>query len=272
MMASAAVTAMFGSSAVGQKDLYSFGVFPYLPALKIEKLYSPLTSAISDILGSPTQLKTKRTFEGFRAELARTSYDVALMHPFFAVEAQDYFHYDPLVRVAGDLRAVVLGRADTGLAGFGDLRGRTLALPAPLAGVTYLAKLELIERGINPNTDITLLYFRSKGSCLHAVATKAADACVIPSFMIDQLEAIGQMNLKQFALSRPIPNLILAAAKRLGPEKCNILCDQMVKWQHTEQGKYVLQQANWPNLIEVHDHDFLPIRKYQDILSRNNAI
>ena len=60
----------------------AFGVFPYLPALNIEKLYAPVAVELAQALGTDIQLKTKETFEEFGEEVAAGTYDLLVCHPF----------------------------------------------------------------------------------------------------------------------------------------------------------------------------------------------
>jgi len=55
--------------ATSQAGICSFGVFPYLPALKIGDLYAPAAVDLGEALGTQIQLQTKDTFEEFADEL-----------------------------------------------------------------------------------------------------------------------------------------------------------------------------------------------------------
>ncbi len=248
--------------------VHNFGVFPYLPALKLEHLFAPMVSEFCTILGCPIQLRTKSTFEEFRAELANQAYDIALLHPFFLVEAQQHYGYVKLARVDDDLSGVILGCPDKGLKGIGSLRGKVLALPPRLAGVSYLTVLALAENGLEPGVDIELRHYRTKVSCLHAIATGEADGCVIPSFMVDQLDAVKRMGLVTIAETAPIPGLAFAALESLEAGKRESLKRQMLAWDTTARGRAVLERVHWSRIVEATDQDYALIGVHNALLTK----
>ena len=71
----------------GRVHGYRFGVFPYLPALTIDRIFGPIAASFATALGRPVYLKTKSTFEKFAGELEQATYDIIFVHPFFYVEA-----------------------------------------------------------------------------------------------------------------------------------------------------------------------------------------
>jgi ABC-type phosphate/phosphonate transport system substrate-binding protein len=239
-----------------------FGVFPYMPALKLEELYGSMTAVMGEVLGRPVQLRTKDTFEAFHGTLHQGSYEVILVHPFFLVEAIDHFGYTPLARVAGDLQAMVLAKAGSGVVGIDGLKGRQLAMPPRLAGVSYLMEMSLHEHGLVPGIDVALRHFRTKASCLHAVAIGDADGCVLPNFMLEQIDAIDEMDLVVVAESRPIPNLVFAAANRLDPAMRERLALVLTGLEDSERGRAALAQARLPGLLPTRDEEFDAIRAY----------
>ncbi len=208
-----------GARADSIAGVCAFGVFPYLPALSIEKLYAPVAAQLADVLGTDIQLKTKETFEEFGEEVAAGAYDLLVCHPFLYVEASARQGYVPLAQVDQELRAVLLSRDPQELRSLEVLRGQTIALPPRLASVSHLMALALVEAGLRPDGDVPLRHYRTKVSCLHAVAAGDAVACVVPSFMLDQLDAIGKMHLHAVWRSPTLSSLLFAAHPRVPAAK-----------------------------------------------------
>lgn len=248
----------------------AFGVFPYLPALRIEALMGPVALELGRALGTDVQLKSKETFEAFQGELLAGRYDIALVHPFFFVEASARQGYRALARIDEELRAVLLARDPAPLAGLALLRGRTVALPPRLAAVSYLMAAELIDAGLRPGADLELRYFPDKVSCLHAVATGAAAACALPSFVLSQLPA-AEMRAHPVWRSRPVPNLVVATHPRLPEAGRAALLGRMLGWPGTDAGREVLARLAWPGLTPAGDADYDPIRALAAKLSARAA-
>ncbi|MEO1017670.1 MAG: phosphate/phosphite/phosphonate ABC transporter substrate-binding protein [Pseudomonadota bacterium] len=259
--------AMFNRKA-SARIAYEFGIFPYLPALKLEHLFAPMAQSFSEVTNSPIQLRTKPTFEEFRDELAQNAYDIALLHPFFLIEAQQHYGYVPIGRVDGQLTGVLLGCRDSHLHGIASLRGKVLALPPRLAGVSYLTIIALDEHGLTPGVDVELRHYRTKVSCLHAVATGDADGCVIPSFMVEQLDAVKRMNLVPIAETRGIPGLALAASTRLERPLREQLKHHILTWNNTVQGQGVLERVRWPRVVEAEPADYAMIGANHELLNK----
>lgn len=244
---------------------YQLGIFPYLPAFKLEQLYAPMAAELARVLERPLQLKTKSSFEAYRAAMHEDVYDIILVHPFLYVEAIDHHGYQPLARVVGELRAVVLGRSDEPALGMAGLRGRTLALPPPLAGVSRLIEMELLAHGLVPGTDVQLRHLRNKVSCLHAVALGDADGCAVPSFMLEQMPAIEQMGLAPIARTRALPNLAFAASARLDAATRARLEAVLVGLYESEAGRFALERAHLPKLVPATDEAFEEIRSFSAV-------
>ena len=173
--------------AASQAGVCTLGVFPYVPALKIGELFSPMALEFGETLGIDIQLRTNETFEKFASELAAGSYDIALAHPFLYVDAHEAQGYEAIASVDQKLRAVIVSRRTQPVGRLAELRGQTLALPPRGAGVSYLLRLAMLEEGLIPGVDLHLRHHQTKVSCLHAVAAEEAVGCVVPSFLGDQL-------------------------------------------------------------------------------------
>jgi phosphonate transport system substrate-binding protein len=259
-----AALAVPGARAESQAGVCTFGVFPYVPALKIGDLFAPMAADLTNALGTEIQLRTKETFEKFAAELAAGTYDIVLLHPFLYVDGHTQQGYTAIARLDEQLRAVILSRRPGSIAKLADLRGETLALPPQLAGVSYLIRLAMLDEGLEPGTDLQLRYYQTKVSCLHAVATEQAVGCVVPSFIGRQLEAIDKMHLERIWQSEPITSLVVAVHPRLPQAARDRLQQRMLAWDDTDDGRQLLADLSWPRLTPAADEDYETIRLLAD--------
>ena len=252
-----------GCLAASAGESYRFGVFPYLPALTIDRIFGPIAASFTAELGHPVYLKTKPTFEGFARELELATYDIILVHPFFYVEAADRHGYVPLARLDGHLSAVVLARPERPWKSWADLAGRTVATPPALAAVSELARLALLDAGLIPGIDTALQHHRTKVSCLQAVLVDAADACVLPRFALPQIPPIGDGQLRIMAESRPVKHLAFAAHPRLPAAQRAKLRALLLSWPHTAEGRAVLAVGSWSRFVAAQDADYDLVREYR---------
>lgn len=239
---------------------YRFGVFPYVPALTIDRIFGPIAASFATELGRPVRLKTRSTFEGFAEQLGQQTYDIIFVHPFFYVEAADRHDYLPLARLEGQLTAVALVREERPWRTWSDLAGKVIATPPALAAVSELARLALMEVGLIPDVDTTVRDYKTKTDCLQAVSVGTADACVLPRFVLPQIDQVGEVTLRVMAETPAITNLVFAAHRRLPRAERMQLRSLILSWPDTEQGRVILATGSWPGFVTAHDADYAQVR------------
>lgn len=243
---------------------YRFGVFPYVPALTIDRIFGPVAASFATELERPVYLKTRSTFESFAEQLERQTYDIIFVHPFLYVEAADRHGYLPLARLEGQLTGVALVREGRPWRTWSDLAGKIIGTPPALAAVSELARWALLDAGLLPQVDATLKPYRNKMGCLQAVSVGAADACVLPRFILPQITQIGEGSLRLMAESPAIPNLVFAAHGRLPRTERMQLLALILSWPHTEQGRAILATGAWPGFVVAQDADYAEVRSFGD--------
>jgi len=201
------------------KPAYSLGVFPYLPALTIDRLYGPLAESFSLALDRLIKLRTKSTFENFAEAIEDQSYDILFVHPFFFVDAVDHHGYLPLARLDQPLNAVLVAAADSDAFALDDLVGETIGLPPTLAAVSKLIKSALIDEGLRPGLDVGIRHFRNKASCLQAADTGAVAACGVPAFILSEVDAFAHRPLRIIFEAQPVSHFAFAVHSRVSEEE-----------------------------------------------------
>ncbi|MEZ5932253.1 MAG: PhnD/SsuA/transferrin family substrate-binding protein [Alphaproteobacteria bacterium] len=222
-----APTAVAADDGATLKPAYRLGVFPYLPALTIDRLYGPLADGFSLQLDRMVKLRTKSTFENFAEAIDDESYDILFVHPFFFVDAVDHHGYLPIARLEKPLKAVLVTMADAEPRDLGDLAGLTVGLPPKLAAVSKLIKAALMVEGMRPGLDVGIRHFRNGASCLQAVATGAVAACGVPSFLLEEVEAFASRPLRILFEAPPVSNFAFAVHSRV-PARDRELLKQVV--------------------------------------------
>ena len=241
---------------------YRFGVFPYLPALTIDRIFGPIAASFAAQLHRPVYLKTRSTFQQFAAQLGKQSYDLVFVHPFFYVQAADRYGYLPLARVRGQLTAVVLVPEERPWRTWSDLAGRVIALPPALTAVSELTRIALVGAGLIPDIDVTLRHYRTKVSCVQAVDFGAADACVLPRFVLPQIEATKNRKLRIMTETLGINHLLFATHPRVSDLDRRKLLTVILSWPGTEEGRAILAGGAWPGFVSAHDADYMQVRDY----------
>jgi phosphonate transport system substrate-binding protein len=255
------VQAASAGDRIPRPEAYRLGVFPYLPVLAIDRIYGPVAVQFAEDLGRPVHLKTKPTFEKFADELRKETYDIILVHPFFYVEARDEHQYVPLARLEEPLTAMVMVRDGDPVETLADLKGKTIGLPPALAAVTDLVSASLIDAGLVPGVDVALEHYRSKPSCLQAVASGRAAACGLPHFALAQIDPNNERKLRLLFETEPVSNFLFAAHARV-PESDRIdLGKSILAWPFTAKGRKILTGGAWSRFVLARDQDYDEIRR-----------
>jgi len=242
------------------KPSYRLGVFPYLPALTIDRLYGPVAEAFSFELNRLVKLRTKTTFENFESSIASQSYDIIFVHPFFLVEAMDHHDYLPLVRLADPLTAILTVKDESPVTSLDDLLGGTIGLPPKLAAVSDLIKAALVDAKIRPGLDIGVRHFRNKASCLQAVLTLAVAACGLPAFILSQIDDFGQHPLRVVFKTPPVSHFAFAVHQRVPAEERQLLQDLLLSW--SEDDSEVLKPMGLSQgFVRAHPDDYADVRE-----------
>lgn len=243
-------------------EAYRLGVFPYAPVLTIDRIYGPVAAQFTEDLGRPVHLKTKPTFGKFAEELRKETYDIILVHPFFYVEARDKHHYVPLARLEEPLTAMVVAREDGPLETLADLKGKTIGLPPALAAVSELVKASLIDARLVPGVDVVLEHYRTKPSCLQAVAIGRVAACGLPRFAVAQIDPDNALRLRLIFETDPVSNFVFAAHPRV-PESDRInIYKSILAWPFTAKGREILAGGSWSRFVPARDQDYDEVRRH----------
>ena len=241
---------------------YRFGVFPYVPVLTIDRIFGPIAASFSKDLGRPIYLKTKSNFEKFADALAEQKYDIIFVHPFFYVDAADKYHYLPLAQLDQQLTGVVMVGENHSWHDWHDLQDKTLGLPPELSAVSKMVKATLIEAGLRPGIDVRLQHYRSKTSCLQAVAIGSADACAVPRFVLAQIESIADLRLHVMIETAPIKHFVFAVHERVPAADRARLLACILSWSDTEAGRAVLAAGAWAGFVPANDQEYDEVRRY----------
>jgi ABC-type phosphate/phosphonate transport system substrate-binding protein len=129
--------------------------------------------------------------------------------------------------------------------------------------VSDLAKMALLDAGLDPDRDLSLRYFRTKMSCLQAVTLGSAAACAVPNFLLPQLTSLGHMRLRALWETPPINHVVYAVHPRVPEEHRRMLRDCILGWPGTAEGRKVMAVGAWTRFVPASDADYDDVRRYK---------
>jgi len=252
-------------AAVGSDDSLIFGVFPYLPTKRMEQIYSPLAARFGELTGRPVTLRSRPDFSRFREQVRQQAYDIIFIQPFDYVRAAANSGYIPLARwVAsdkpddlGNLRAIIVTRADSGVDSLDDLDGQAVAVPHPEAAVSLLGRSALAEHHVKT----TLHVAGNHLACLQQMQVKRVAACITAQPPVKLFEKKHGVRLKQVYKTRMIPSSLFAVHKRVPAEQRALLEKELLSWRTSNPvQKTYLSNGAWTRLYPAADKDYDIVR------------
>jgi phosphonate transport system substrate-binding protein len=255
---------LYGARAGAVERPYEFGVFPYLPAAKIQNLYAPVAADFEAKLGRPVWLSSKAEFGSFAQALSKETYDIAFVQPFHYVDAHDRHGYLPVAHRAEDLEALIVVRPDSPLKSISDLKGKTVANPPMDAVVSHLTGMALQEARINPRNGVTREYGKSHFACMQSVLIGAADACGTAEQALLHFEREKQMTARFRVLHRTKPTAppLFVVHKRVPRKDREVLLRTILEWPTTEEGRSILSSGHFIPFVAARDSEYEPARRY----------
>jgi len=252
---------IFDNNASNITKGYKFGVFPYLPTNRIKKVYTPIANDFEKASGTPVFLRTKSSYNAFKDALSKEEYDIAFIQPYDYILAHDMYNYLPLARRSIPLRTVIIVDKDSKYHQLSDLKGKTIATPAPHAAVSRITDKTLLDKGFDLNTEINRKYKKNHFACMQSVIIGETAACGTAERALKHFSDV-KMKTKFRILhkAQEIPNSLFVIHKRVPKETRELLIDSILNWPNTTSGKKILAGGKIIPMIRTKDSAYDVIR------------
>lgn len=241
---------------------YKFGVFPYLSAVRMDKIYAPVSDELTKNLEYKVKFRTSSTFKKFLGKLKIEYYDFALIQPFWYPVAVDQKGYIPLLKMKEPFVSLIMVLANSKIHTIEDLRGKIIATPPAFVPVVHMARRALIAKGIEPGKDVIFKPFKSVDSCLQQVLIGKASACVAPPFAPAVFEKSMDVKLRTVLKSPGIPNLSLVIHPRVPKQDRILIKKTIMSWVNTKKGKTLLSNMQTKQFVPIIDNEYDVVRKF----------
>ena len=259
------------SQSSAQLPDYSFGVFPYQSAIRLEPIYAPVSLELSNALGRDVNFRSASDFERFFQNLKQQKYDIALIQPFWYPPAVDEFGYLPLVRMREPLASLIMLPEDSQIRSLEDLRGQTIATPPSFVPVVHMARRELRRRGLVPDQDVFFKAFKTIDSCFQQVMIGRAAGCVTPQFVKSMIEEKMQLRLRELMRTPSIPNISLVVHSRVPLEDRQRIKQLFLSLHQREAGNNIFKQLRTGGFITTIDREYDVVRDFLAEIKANQA-
>jgi phosphonate transport system substrate-binding protein len=239
------------------------GVFPFLSAQRLESIFAPIAAELNTVINCEIRYQSTPSFKIFMERLEQQKYGIAFVQPFDYVRIAAKNGYIPLVTYSENLHAVIVTKASSNINTVHDLKGKTIALPPPVAAVSYLTRAMLEKAGIDPLADVTLIYTKNHGSCMQQVLIGKADACGTAPPPVRLFQKNNQLKLKQIAISAPIPHALFVVRDIISDELLDKLQQKMLNIKLSDNAQKLFIKKGTKNPFRlVTDNEYDIVRDY----------
>jgi phosphonate transport system substrate-binding protein len=178
----------------------------------------PLRAYLTKAMGRPVNLAAPDLYDETVARLAGGSYDFACLGALMYIRAHAKYGVIPLVRRSSDLHyhTVSITGVGSSIYSLSDLKGKRFAFGDVNSTSTLTAYRELVQAGIDPQTDLKLRYSGSHVATAALVESGVVDAGVLDETIFDSMISDGKLDrnkVRVFYTSKPFVSYVYVARK-----------------------------------------------------------
>lgn len=262
------------TSAAQQMPTYRVGVHPLHNPQRLLELYGPIVDHINAAMPEVQfVLEASRNYDAYETKLYAGYFDFALPNPYQTVMAQRR-GYRVIAKMGNDsdFRGLILLRKDSPIKELADLRGKTIAYPAPtaLAG-TMMPQYYLHQHGLNVLQDTRSLYVGSQESAMMNVLrghTAAAATWPVPwkSFQLEH-PALAQQLVVRWQ-TEPLLNNSWMVRNDVPEAVVKSFTHLLLELDRSPAGHGLLQRLPIAAFEAANDATYAPVKDFLDRFAR----
>lgn len=235
-----------------------FGFLPIVSSERLARQFSPLVGYLSRALGTEVRMETAPNFAEFIRRTNRDQrYDLLFTAPHLFYLASREAGYRAVARVAETgMEAVIVVPRTSSIRTLQDLRGQRLATTDPLALATVLIRSTLVQAGIDPDRDLTLVATPSHNASLLSTyqGTTDASGLILPLFLRSRAEIRDGMKI--IAETPSVPHMPIAVAPWVPAARVTRLRAVLLDMADDDQGRILLRGLGWPGFAPARAGDY----------------
>ncbi len=252
------LVAWFSSLTGVHAETYSFAVVPQFPVVEVFRSWRPLLDALEAETGHKFELKTSENIPKFEASFLAAEPDFVYMNPYHMVMAYRAGGYIPLVRSSEALSGILVVRKDSSIRELSELKGSTIAYPAPNAfGASLYMRALLAERFKIPTEPV---YVQTHVNAYRAVIRGDNPAAGGIRSTLDREPAEVQDKLRVLYETPATASHPVAVHPRVNASVRTMVRNALLKMAKTEAGSKLLDGVSLEALVAAdYAKDYAPL-------------
>lgn len=224
---------------------FNFGVFPNLSARVMVETYQPLANDLGKSFKQPVNLTSAVDFVTFNQRTMDAEYDLVLTAPHLAWLAWKEGGYKPVLTYMEPARGFLIVRADSPYQQITDLRGKTIAMPDPLAVVNIRMEKILEKAGLLLGRDLTRVEAGSHTNAATHVNQGQADAAVVGVLAFLRLPKEARDKMRVVAETQAMTSHVFLVRPQTSPARERAIKLAIVKFTLSEAGQAFLEKGGF---------------------------
>ena len=232
-------------TSLADQEGLKFGVFPNLSARVMVETYQPLANSLGDSLRQSVSLESAPDFITFHSRTLKGEYGLLLTAPHLSWLAWKEGGYRPVLTYKEPARGYLIVQADSPYRELTDLRGKTIAMPDPLAVVNIRMEKILEKAGLRQGHEFMVAESGSHTNAATYVNQGQTDAAVVGVLAFLRLPKDVRDKLRIVAETQAMPSHVFLVHSRVTPEHERTLVKAIHKFVSSEAGKAFLQKGGF---------------------------
>lgn len=252
---------MAETASVGSCKPYSpltFGILPFVSNEQLVIQFSPLVAYLTQKLEVPVRIETAPDFAEFARRTQQSNrYDILFTAPHFYPRAHSGAGYRLIARVdSPGMWAVIVVPKTSSIHTLQDLRGKRLATVDPVGLATLLVKKHLLNAGIDPATDLTLVTTPSHDASLLSSYHGVTDASSLmqPPYAAASDEV--RRNMRIIARTESTPHIPISVSARISKPCATEISQLLLNMRASEEGREALSHNRFSGFRKAHAEDY----------------
>lgn len=274
ILLSPAIMSLASASDALQGPVLELGVAPFLPARTIVQNYQPMRTYLQQYLKEPVIFVTAPDYKSFYERTQRREYPIIITVANAAYLAYAESGYVPMLRPVVDTCPVLLVSKNSSLARVQDLRGKTIALPDPLAIISMQGVQMLRESGLDPDKDVNIKHLPNHSTAVNHVIAGEAAAAIVSDRALLQMPAATRAGVRiiQSWEKAEAPGVVYLASPVLPRERVAQLTRAILKFvRETPEGREFILKLGYGGLVSATARDLEPLAPYGEMFKARIA-
>lgn len=242
-----------------------------LPSLSLQKLFyrfKPLQSYLTETLHRPVILLTASDFETYMKRASEYQYDLYFAAPHMAALAEADSGYRRVSMFTRDLSGYLIVRRNSSIKKVGDLEGRTVSLPEPLAIIAMMGERLLEQHHLTPGKSVIIDYTSTHNNAILALSTGKVDAAIVSSGIFDIAKPSIRDGLRILATTTSVSHLMFMASPKLPDQEYQQIKRAMLRFTAEGPGREFFRRAPYGDMTTIQDADMQNMHVYIKKLKR----